>query len=114
MYLFTGCVYIMAMAGLEKDMFKLNGKPLGINNFVIEVDPHIKVKDKTLHEYITFSKDFLAVIDHRGIYLVRPKFIEKLKNDNIRYLIIARYPMPKEVRQQIRKITKKEGITTPI
>ena len=100
----------MTITGLEKEMFRLDNKKLGINNLVIEVDPDFRFNGKTAREFIHNSKYFLAEFDSRGIYLIRPEFETELTKNKISYSIIARYPMPKEERQEIRRQLKENGV----
>lgn len=49
-----------------------------------------------------------------GFYVVKPEGANALKARGIRYAEIARHPMPKEVRSEIRAELKKNGVSAPI
>lgn len=96
------------------DMFRLGGKPLGYDNLVIAVDTLSKLKGQDIREYIRSSDECIAELDFRGVYIVRPKFEDTLKEHNITYRILAKYPMPKEVRERIRKRLKEKGVSAQL
>jgi hypothetical protein len=92
----------------------MNDKPLGYNNLVISVDVTSKIDNKNIRKYIHDSNLFIEEIDPRGVFLVRKEFSDILDKNKIRYHILGKFPMPRTVREEIRRDLKKRGVIGPI
>ena len=95
---------------------KNNGRGIAFLSQLVGV-PHIILHingkaGKETHEILAEYGLFGELGD--GLYVVKPESANKLKAKGIHYTEIARHPMPKEIRSEIRVELKKTGVSAPI
>jgi len=78
--------------------------------------PHVIIYIKRVSEetYAILTKCGLLAELAEGYYAVTPECLDELKAKRIHYIEIARHPIPKNVRFEIRAELKKNGVMAPI
>jgi hypothetical protein len=82
---------------------------VGIPHIIIRIEGKVEKK-----AYVILEKCGLLGELGNGLYVVKPECTSELDVGRIPYTEIARHPIPKDVRSEIRAELKKNGVSAPI
>ena len=97
----------------------MSQKKLGFNNLVISIGsffehPRYIIDGKDVHEYIKSHEGLVAISDPLGVYIVKEELADELTKNGVEYHVEGKFPMPRKVREKIRKNLKDRGVSAPV